>query len=170
MDQCSSRDALRAGFTTQTRCMSRRLSVNRILCARARNAIGTHELAGCPPQARGLEAGRQPEQLRAKSPEVRSRSVLGGGQDTVSASHLVSTKLGQPHPPPGELSQGSPCGRTPSLRHCRRFEGESLGHLQSREPAALHGWNAKIPFEEGFATRSLGTRERSRSPCERYEL
>jgi len=32
------------------------------------------------------------------------------------------------------------------------------------------GWNAKIPFEEGFATRSLGTRERSRSPFERYEL
>jgi len=25
-------------------------------------------------------------------------------------------------------------------------------------------WNAKIPFEEGFATRSLGKRERSRSP------
>ena len=82
---------------------------------------------------------------------------------------------------PAKLLQGSPCGLTPSLQHCSRFEGEIIWDTSNPEgqprrmldiSKALRefGWNAKIPFEEGFATRSLGTRERSRSPFERHEL
>ena len=68
------------------------------------------------------------------------------------------------------------------LQHCSRFEGEihHLGHVQSRgqpRPHARHFRGpprARLQREDSLrrviSTRSLGTKERSRSPRERYEL